>query len=137
VFGVLMAGAFLAPRATVLLFFILPMQLRTLAYALVALALYSIIFGGSNAGGEAGHLGGAIAGFYFIRRPQHLHNFFDILGWLDPTSHHYHDKKRKKVRPTRVSDTVEVDRILDKIREQGLQSLSAREKQILKDASRQ
>jgi membrane associated rhomboid family serine protease len=139
VFGVLMAGAFLAPRATVLLFFILPMQLRTLAYALVALALFSVIFGGGNAGGEAGHLGGAIAGFYFIRHPHHLHNFFDILGWLDPTSHHYRKKKGRS--PTRVAvkptDTVEIDRILDKIREQGLQSLSPREKQILKDASRQ
>jgi membrane associated rhomboid family serine protease len=46
IFGVLMAGAFLVPRAIVLLFFILPMQLRTLAYVLVALALYSVITGG-------------------------------------------------------------------------------------------
>jgi hypothetical protein len=57
VFGVLMAGAFLAPNATVLLFFIIPMKLRTLAYALVALAVLTIFFGGNNAGGEAGHLG--------------------------------------------------------------------------------
>ncbi|MCP3905220.1 MAG: rhomboid family intramembrane serine protease, partial [Planctomycetes bacterium] len=52
VFGVLMAGAYLAPKATVLLFFIIPMQLRTLAYGLLAFALIMIITGGKNAGGE-------------------------------------------------------------------------------------
>ncbi len=92
VFGVLMAGAFLAPSATVLVFFILPMRLATLAYVLVAMALLTVFFGGENAGGEAGHLGGAIAGFYLIRHPRHLHGFFDVLGWMDPTSHHYRRK---------------------------------------------
>jgi len=138
VFGVLMAGAYLAPRATVLVFFVLPMQLRTLAYALVVIALFTVVTGGGNAGGEAGHIGGAIAGFYLIRHPQHLHGFFDFLGWLDPTSHHYRGEKKKLHRPgSRAKDTAEVDRILDKIREQGLASLTAKEKQTLKDASRE
>ena len=140
VFGVLMAGAYLAPRAEVLLFFIIPMQLRTLAYALVVIALFTVITGGGNAGGEAGHLGGAIAGFYFIRRPHHLHGFFDILGWLDPTSHHYRDKTFRppsEPPPRRPTDSAEIDRILDKIRDQGLGSLTAHEKRILKDASRE
>lgn len=137
VFGVLMAGAYLAPKAEVLLFFFLPMQLRTLAYALVVIAFFTVIMDGNNAGGEAGHLGGAIAGFYFIRHPHHLHNFFDFLGWIDPTSHHYRDgRAKRRVAANPVSDT-EIDRILDKIRDTGLQSLTAREKQILKDASRE
>ncbi len=132
VFGVLMAGAFLAPNATVLLFFILPMRLKTLAYALVAVALFTIIVGGSNAGGEAGHLGGAIAGFYFIRRPQHLHGFFDLLGWVDPTSHHYRNKRKARTRPGKPD---QVDAILDKVSKKGVQSLSAKEKKILRQAS--
>lgn len=136
IFGVLMAGAFLAPRARVLLFFIIPMQLRTLAYVLVAVALWSVITGGNNSGGEAGHLGGAIAGFYFIRRPQHLHGFFDFLGRADPTSHHY---RKKRSVSTRVSPTagrsVEVDRILDKINRDGLHSLTDEEKRVLREAS--
>ncbi|MHC4415310.1 MAG: rhomboid family intramembrane serine protease [Planctomycetota bacterium] len=132
VFGVLMAGAFLAPRATVLLFFILPMQLRTLAYALVGLAFFSVLFGGRNAGGEAGHLGGAFAGFYFIRHPQHLHGFFDILGRIDPTSHHY--RGRRGLRRPAV-DRGQVDRILEKINASGLQSLTDKEKRMLREAS--
>ncbi len=129
VFGILMAGAFLAPRVTVLLFFILPMQLRTLAYALVAIAFLSILFGANNAGGEAGHLGGAIAGFYFIRRPHHLHGFFDIVGRIDPTSHHYRGSGRRAPKQS------QIDRILEKINARGLHSLTTKEKRILREAS--
>ncbi len=143
VYGVLMAGAFLAPNAMVLLFFILPMRLRTLAYALVVLAFLTILFGGSNAGGEAGHLGGAIAGFYFIRHPKHLHGFFDVLGRADPTSHHYRTKGaaargRAVTKPgarKHSTNTREVDRILDKISSQGLHSLTDKEKKILRKSS--
>ena len=133
VFGVLMAGAFLVPNATVLLFFILPMRLATLAYAFVALALVSVIFGGQNSGGEAGHLGGAIAGFYFIRHPHKLHGFFDFLGWVDPTSHHYRGPRSRASRPG--TPRKEIDRILDKISSSGLHSLSDKEKRVLREAS--
>jgi len=137
IFGVIMAGAYLAPRAMVLYFFI-PMQLRTFAYLLVALALFSLFTGAQNAGGEAGHIGGAIAGFYFIRRPHHLHNFFDILGRADPTSHHYRADRpgqpQQRWRRT-AADPGEVDRILEKINRTGLHSLSDEEKRTLAEAS--
>ncbi len=130
VFGVLMAGAYLQPDAVVLLFFFLPMRLVTLAYGMVALALFTVIFGRNNAGGEAGHLGGAIAGFYFIRHPHRLHEFFDFVGWADPTSHHYRRKSRAGP-----GGRGEIDRILDKISATGLQSLSEAEKRILREES--
>lgn len=133
VFGVLMAGAYLAPNAIVLLFFILPMRLRTLAYALVAVSLLTILTSGANAGGEAGHLGGALAGFYFIRHPKHLHGFFDIIGRVDPTSHHY--RGRRGGRGTRRPGRTEIDRILDKITAKGLQSLTEKEKRALAESS--
>lgn len=138
IFGVLMAGAYLAPRAVVYVFYILPMQLRTAAYALLGVALFSVIFGGNNAGGEAGHLGGALAGFYFIRHPHHLHGFFDLLGRVDPTSHHYRGAgQQSSSRPGSIINTIEVNRILDKIRGSGLQSLTDDEKRTLQEASRQ
>jgi membrane associated rhomboid family serine protease len=133
VFGVIMASAFLAPRAEVLVFFVLPMQLRTLAYALVGVALLSIFFGLDNAGGEAAHLGGAIAGFVLIRRPDVLHALFDWMGRVDPTS------RSRRIRRGRVSGVVavaEIDRILDKIQQQGLHSLTDAERQTLREASR-
>jgi membrane associated rhomboid family serine protease len=141
IFGVLIAGAFIAPRAVVLLFFVIPMQLKTLAYVLVGVAIFSLFTGSQNAGGEAGHLGGAIAGWYFIRHPYHLHNFFDVLGRVDPTSHHYrHGKPPKgfsgasRAGRARIE---EIDRILAKINAQGIQSLTESEKRTLREASRQ
>jgi membrane associated rhomboid family serine protease len=144
VFGVLLAGAFLAPNLMVLLFFIIPIRLVTLAYGLVVVALFTLIFNnqeyGSNAGGEAAHLGGAIAGFYFIRRQQHLHGFFDFLGRVDPTSRTA--RERRAGRGSRAQQAAnakadaEIDRILAKIHEHGLQSLSAKEKRILRASSK-
>lgn len=137
VFGVLMAGAYLVPRATVLLFFVIPMKLRTLAYGLVAFALLVVLRDGPNAGGQAGHLGGALAGWYFIRNQHHLHGFFDFLGKADPTSHHYRDRKKRGGSKQSVATKREVDRILDKINSQGLHSLTDSEKRTLREASRE
>ncbi|MFM7807361.1 MAG: rhomboid family intramembrane serine protease, partial [Planctomycetota bacterium] len=55
VFGVIMAAAYLAPDATVLFFFLIPMRLATLAYGLLLFAMAAVIFGWTNAGGEAAH----------------------------------------------------------------------------------
>jgi len=138
IFGVIMAGAFLAPKAEVLLFFVIPMRLQTLAYALVAIAFVTVLTGGNNAGGEAGHLGGAIAGWYFIRHPHHLHGFFDFLGRADPTSHHYrHQAGKRPIAANGPGDQAELDRILGKISENGLHSLTEAEKRLLRRASEQ
>ena len=136
VFGVIMAGAFLAPNTKILFMFVLPMRLATFAYAVVALALISLLTSGHNAGGEAGHLGGAIAGFYFIRHPHHLHGFFDFLGRIDPTSHHYRGKGRRFGVGAASGVPSNIDRILDKISERGLHSLTDKEKRILREASK-
>jgi membrane associated rhomboid family serine protease len=144
VFGVLLAGAYLSPNTMVLLFFLIPIRLVTLAYGLVAVALFTLIFynnkAGSNAGGEAAHIGGAIAGFYFIRRQHHLHGFFDFMGRVDPTSRTSKARRSgRKPASTRQADArqdVEIDRILSKIHEKGLQSLTAKEKRILRDSSK-
>jgi membrane associated rhomboid family serine protease len=129
VFGILLAGAFLAPNIKVLVFFIIPMRLSTMAYLLVVVALLTVGFGGNNAGGEAAHLGGAAAGWYFIRHPHHLNGFFDFLGKADPTSEHFAWRDKG-------ASQGDVDRILDKIHKKGLNSLSSKEKKILHDASR-
>ncbi|MSR18381.1 MAG: rhomboid family intramembrane serine protease [Phycisphaerales bacterium] len=129
VMGVLIASARLLPNETVLLFFVIPMRLATVAWGIVIISIASIYFNWNNSGGEAAHLGGAIAGFYLIRRPQQLHAIFDFFGRADPTS--VVSKVRR--RPT---STAEVDRILDKIREHGIGALDDAEKQTLRSASR-
>ncbi len=138
VFGVLIAAARLVPDAKVLLFFVIPMKLKTLAYGLVLVAAASVLFRWNNAGGEAAHLGGAIAGWYFIHNPERLRSFFDLLGRADPTSsfHAARRVQRAGLGERTAPSTAEVDRILDKVRSSGLASLNESERRTLRDATR-
>ncbi len=74
IFGVLIAGAMIAPNATVLIYGIIPARLRVVAWLALAFAAYSALFQGANAGGDAAHLGGAAAGFVLMRYPY-------LLNW--------------------------------------------------------
>jgi membrane associated rhomboid family serine protease len=124
VYGIILAAAWLAPDEEVLLFFIAPVRIRTLALILLAVAVYALLSSGRNAGGEAAHLGGALAGWWVARRPHLLDDFFDLFGRrISPRS----------TRPLPVSER-EIDRILDKVREKGLGSLNERERDTLRSA---
>jgi len=135
VFGVLIGGAFLAPQARVLVFFIIPMKLSTLAWLLIVVSIATIIFGWDNAGGEAAHLGGAAAGWALIRHPDRLHRFFDWLGRFDPTSRRFRSGPSRSAKVARSTSPDEIDRILAKISREGLQSLTKAEKHKLQRAS--
>ena len=134
VYGVILAAAYLAPNEKILLFFVVPMRLKTFGYLVIAIALFSVFTRVQNAGGEAAHLGGAIAGAWFIRRPHQLHGFFDLLGRVDPTSRS--SRARRAQKKGSILDEAEIDRILAKIRTNGMSSLTERERAALRDASR-
>lgn len=127
VFGVIMASAKIAPNAVVqLLFPPIPLPLKWFSYGYVAIAALNLIAGGANAGGDAAHLGGAAAGFFFIRRSHLLRDFFDIFGDSRRPA-----KERRRGGPARA----EVDRILAKVANEGLHSLSDAEKRTLRQAT--
>lgn len=132
IFGIMFAAARLAPNTQVLLFFVLPMKLRTLAILLLCWAIYTVIKAGDNAGGEAAHLGGAIAGWYLIGNTHHLHGFFDFLGRVDPTSRSGAARRARRLAP----QNQEIDRILAKIQDRGIGSLTRSERETLSRASR-
>lgn len=150
VFGVIMAGAYLKANEMIHLPFPpIEVRLNVVAYAFVAIAALNLFMGGENAGGDAAHIGGALAGYYFIRNVHLLRDFFDVLQ----------DSRRPRETPRtrRVSlisrggravaaaprrdqerqrrDDAEVDRILDKVRASGTGSLSDAEKRTLRLAT--
>ncbi len=138
VFGVLIAAARIAPRAIVLVMGIIPVQLKTLAWFLLGLAIYTVLFFGPqamhNAGGEAAHIGGALLGLLLISRP-HLLDFADRLkpprkGAPQPGG------RSGRSDSTRRKQAAAVDRILAKIKREGIHSLTEEEKEQLKQASR-
>ncbi len=133
VFGVIVACAFISPNTIVQLIFPpIPLKMRTMAYGYVGLALFNLLMGGSNAGGDAAHVGGAIAGYFFIRNPHLLTDFFDFLNDSRKPDKGSSKRRRGQGGP---SDK-DVNRVLDKVRESGLHSLTDREKTVLREASR-
>jgi membrane associated rhomboid family serine protease len=142
VFGVILAGAYLSPDSEVqILFLPIFVKMKTFAYGYVALALFMLLRGSDNAGGEAAHIGGAIAGFYFIRNHRFLIDFFDIFGdSREPKkSKTKSGKKRSTYRNyknTPGPSQDDIDKILKKVSQKGLASLSEKEKKTLAEASK-
>ncbi len=135
VFGVIVACAFIAPTLVVqLLFPPIPLKMRTFAYGYVALAAANLLFNWSgNQGGDAAHLGGAIAGYFFIRRPHLLREFLDVFG--NSSAPKARPGPRAGDRKRKTPDEAEVDRVLDKVQREGLHSLTPAEKKVLQQAT--
>jgi membrane associated rhomboid family serine protease len=128
IFGILIAATRIAPNTTVMLLIPpIPMRLKTLAWVLLGIAIFTVFSSGRNAGGEAAHLGGAAMGFLLMRAPQ-------LLGFADGFSRPGRRRRAARSQRPRV-DPIEIDRILDKVRAKGLGSLTEQEQRTLRRAS--
>lgn len=139
VFGILVGVAVIAPAGEVrLLFPPIAMRMRTFALVFLGIEVFIVLTNGGNAGGSAGHLGGALAGFFFLK-------IGPVRKWLAGLGSGVKRVPRKAVRQRRRfesklrpssavvdDDPSEVDRILDKINQEGLQSLTDEEREVLK-----
>lgn len=131
VFGVIVACAYIEPRESVQLLFIpIGIPLPWFAYGYVLFALVNLLSGGKNAGGDAAHLGGALAGYYFIRHSHLLRDFFDVFA----DSRKPADRSRRPRSPD--PDDRQIDRILEKVGTSGAASLSDSERRALQDATK-
>jgi membrane associated rhomboid family serine protease len=130
VLGLLAACAILFPNFVIFLYFF-PVPIRIAAMILPLLYLLTILTGGPNSGGEAAHLGGMAAGAIYVLWPKYKsHVGFGGKRPVDFTSHFTQPKSgREKV------DVMEVDRILKKVHDHGLHSLTETEKRTLRRAT--
>ncbi len=138
IFGILAACATLFPHQRVqLLIPPVPMSVRTMALIFLGLSLLSVLAGSANAGGDAAHLGGAILAFVLVKNVHWL-NWADRISPSDiPGAIQGGIKEgryQKKIEQQRAAEA-EVDRILAKVSEKGLASLTRKEKKTLNDAS--
>lgn len=136
-YGVLVGVAVIAPDIRVRLIFPpVEMSMRQLAMLMLGIAVVAVMTGlGGNAGGEAAHLGGAVLGYLLMRRPQ-------WLGWAagrDPEVDVFPPKAFSRRTPrepaTDPRTEAEVDRILDKISDHGIHSLTSAERKTLERVS--
>ena len=127
IFGILTACAILFPQARVFLFpFPFSVSIRTIAIAFICLASLTIIFRGRNAGGEAAHLAGIAAGAVFVVTDKRR------TTWIMRFKSSRWDRHLELERKLRI----EVDRILKKVHDSGLHSLTPSEKRTLKKATK-
>ena len=148
IFGILAIAALIAPDMRVqLLFPPVTLTMRLLAIIILAYGVFVVLSGGRNAGGEAGHLGGALAGFLMWKIPmlrQFLQNLARSQGGpsrkrggfgirITKEKKSYTRKLGPRIKD-RGGEDVDVDRILDKINEHGLQSLTEEERKFLSDS---
>jgi membrane associated rhomboid family serine protease len=144
IYGLLGIVAVLFPTATVYVYFLFPIRIRTAAYIFGAIAVFSIIVRGSNYGGEACHLAGLLFGVWWA-----LHGD----KWWSETEWRFLPRKRDRYRSAGdasgnpnpggwarkvqgdQADQQTVDRILKKVYDQGIHSLSEQEKRVLRAAT--
>jgi len=147
VLAIVAATATLLPNYTVMLFGVFSVQLRYIAIFSVLIDLLNIP--SSNAGGRIAHLGGALAGFLFIKylytnntftnAIHSVSSFFKNIFKQKPTlTVHHKSDFRIKQQPENTSkpNQADVDAILEKISKSGYESLTAKEKELLFRASK-
>lgn len=139
-FGILAAFYHVAPNARVLLFFVIPMQMKTLAIGYFCLEIIAVLFNWHNAGGSAGHLGGALLGLLILKNAKAKELLIRLSRIGDgsrPTPKKKSSRDAQIIREKNRSPielSKEVDRILDKISAEGIQSLSPKERKTLDEA---
>ena len=128
--------ATLFPQATVYIYFLFPMKIRTAAFIFGGIAIMRVITRGANFGGEACHLAGLVFGVWWAMKGD---AWWVRTAWRWPKL----GQRRQRPRSTgfkaqvqeRRADAQTVDRILKKVYETGIHSLSESEKKALKEAT--
>lgn len=145
VLAIVVASATIAPDYEMMLLFFGRVKLKYLALVMVLIDFLSISRG--NAGGHIAHIGGAIAGYFFIKQLQqgndwgkYINKAIDyVVTLFHPGPKVVHSSKRpvtnSKVKNLSLSQE-QIDRILDKISASGYDSLTKEEKELLFKASK-
>lgn len=147
VLAIVAATAYREPNYPIRLLLFGTVRLKYLALIVIGTDLLFITSG--NAGGHIAHLGGALAGLWFASG---LSRGTDIVKWinqaLDAVSSPTRRKPKMKVHRNggrqqdydynarKKAQSDEVDRILDKLKKSGYESLTTEEKKSLFDASK-
>ncbi len=125
ILGMLAACAILFPRFIVFLLFF-PVPIRVVAFILTALYILALLARAENAGGDAAHLAGmgAGAGYVFSER------------WRARMKLKLRAGTGQRRKTSQRNLQVEVDRILKKVHDHGISSLTTVEKRTLKESTR-
>lgn len=153
ILAIVVATAYREPNYPIRLFLLGTIKLKYLAIFVVLLDL--LFLTSNNAGGHIAHIGGALAGLWFAAS---LSKGRDVTAWINkiidgvaslfrkktwkrkrkPTMevHYNRDPKDYDYNARKKAQSEEIDRILDKLKKSGYDSLTTEEKKSLFDASK-
>ena len=136
VMAVVFLTAMVYPRMKVLLFFVIPIELRWLAVMYAVADVFGFIQQEGSNVAHAAHLGGAAFGIAYKYYGWRVSRLWDRLrGSMRTSSSRLSRPKVRLYRPGQEDLDKQVDAILEKIHEQGEASLTDQEREILKTAS--
>jgi len=125
ILGMLTACAILFPHFVVFIF-VFPVPIRIAAIGFLVMYFIAVMSRGSNAGGDAAHLAGMVTGAVYVFSQSwraELRLKIRSLRW------------EKKIATERQMQ-IEVDRLLEKVHNQGIHSLTFKERRILRRATK-
>jgi membrane associated rhomboid family serine protease len=127
ILGVLTATAILFPTTRILVLGIFPVRLRVLTIILVVISILTVLRPQriANAGGEAAHLAGIVTAVIYVFSESWRAKLKIKTGT---------GRWERKIAAQR-NLQVEVDRILQKVHDSGIHSLTSKEKKILKQGT--
>lgn len=126
ILGMLAACAILFPHIRLFIFpLFFPISIRTAAIIFSAMYLFFVLTRSANAGGHAAHLAGMAAGAIYVFSQ----------SWQTKAKMKIQTNIRRKKAAEQRNLQMELDRILAKVHEHGIHSLTSKEKSILKRAT--
>jgi membrane associated rhomboid family serine protease len=147
VFGIMIATAMLFPNQQIMLLFPpIPMRLKTFVFGYAAIEIVMALGQGGGRIAHIAHLGGALAGFLYIR------HYYGSSSWSPFSALHDYMRQRHQRQAQRQREqfkthrndsasshsaadlAAEVDKVLDKIGREGIESLTPQERKILDTA---
>jgi membrane associated rhomboid family serine protease len=133
IYGVLVAFAVLFPQAVVYLYFVIPLRAKQMVILFAALEFLAGFSGTPSGVANLAHLGGMATGFLYLKSGYYrwrLSLFPKKFGrWFRERSEQKNEVKFHDL-------SQEVDRILDKISRQGVDSLTPEEQELMRRYSR-
>jgi len=141
IIAILMAAAIRDPNREIMLFLIGNIPLKYLAVFLIISYIAGIST--SNAGGNFAHLGGALMGWIFVSLEKRGKDPTKFISYLRLNASPFRKRKKIRIVHTQVprddheynrqkaTDHEELNRILDKIGNEGYESLTKAEKDLL------
>lgn len=124
IYGLLLAFGLLFPDSVIYMFFLLPMRAIQAVLLIGLIALASAMSSGGSRIAHFAHLGGMLTGYLYFKFPIWRENF----RFLQMERKFKNPKGRRGPNLTKQDDiNQEVDRILEKISAQGVESLTSEE----------